>query len=239
MERNSLIKLNNVSVHYDGLIALDGCTVDIGEGQTFAIIGPNGAGKSTVLKAIFGLVKLVSGSVYFNNKKIIPSPHSMTRNGVSFVSQDNRVFKSLTVRENLGIGSIFLKSKAREDEIMSEIYSIFPVIKKKLNCVSSALSGGEQQMVAIARALISDPAVLILDEPTLGLSPKLAEEIFKKIVFINKEHKRTIIFVEHNIKSALAIADEVYVLNFGKVVAHGSAENVQKSPLFKELFMMR
>jgi len=236
MKSEILLGLKNVYIHYGSVKALDGVDVFIDEGEVVALMGPNGAGKSTILKTIFGLVPLASGNVFWHEKQVNPISYEMVERGISYVPQGRRVFKSLTVKENLEIGAYTVKSKNEIKERLEEVLETFPALKLKINDKSGGLSGGQQQMLAIARGLMTDPRVLLLDEPTLGLSPKIVKEVFEKIKEINEKHKTTILIVEHNIKSVLNIVDRAYILDKGKVVVSDTSENLKNSDILEKVF---
>lgn len=237
MEKEILLQLNNIHVHYGGLRALDGVFIKIDEGEIVTLLGPNGAGKSTVLKALFGITDIASGEVLWHEKKISPLPREMIERGVSFVPQGRRVFPSLSVRENLEIGAYTVKSKNEIKERLEEVLELFPALKTKINEASGRLSGGQQQMLAIARGLMTDPKVLLLDEPSIGLAPKIVKEVFEKIREINERHKTSIIIVEHNLKSVNEIAHRTYVLDKGKVVAEGKPQELMDSGILEKVFL--
>jgi branched-chain amino acid transport system ATP-binding protein len=237
MQNEPLLQLKNVSVHYGGVHALDDIDIDIHEGEFVALMGPNGAGKSTILKAIFGIAPLHSGNVIWRGEKVVPVPHKMARKGIAFVPQGRRVFQSLTVEENLDIGGIIIADKEERHARKHEVMEFFPVLKKKRNMKAGALSGGEQQMVALARGLMIDPKVLLLDEPSLGLAPKIVKEMFEKIREINEVKHTAIVVVEHNIKSILEIAHTAYVLDKGKIAASGNAKDIEKSDILEKVFL--
>ena len=232
-----LLKLNNISVYYGELKALDKVSFQIDEGEKVALMGPNGAGKSTLLRAIFGLVPVSSGEVIWRNQKITSLPHEMVKRGVSFVPQGRRVFMHLTVKENLEVSGFVLKDKKLIREKMEEALKFFPDLKDKINQKSGYLSGGQQQMLSIARGLITDPKVLLLDEPSLGLSPKLVKEVFGKIREINEARKMSVVIVEHNIKSLFDFVDRVYLLDKGKVVAEDKPGKIIESDLLEKVFL--
>lgn len=231
------IKAENLEVQYGGVHALAGVSIAVGDGEIVALMGPNGAGKSTVLKAIFGLAPLHAGAVSMYGRKITPEPGFMVKEGISFVPQGRRVFKDLTVKENLEIGAYILHDKKVTRERMGEVLDIFPMLRGKLNQRSGELSGGQQQMVAIARGLMTAPRLLILDEPSLGLSPKITREVFEKIKEINEVRKTAILIVEHNLKSLLPIVHKAYVLDKGKVVYEGSGNEVMRSGILEKVFL--
>lgn len=232
-----LLKLENVDVHYGGVVALDDASVSIDEGEIVALMGPNGAGKSTVLKAIFGLAPISKGKVLWHEKKINPVPHEIVRRGVSFVPQGRQLFKSLTVEENLEMGGFVMKDKKELERRIEEVMDLFPALKKKRKEKSRNLSGGQQQMLALARGLMTDPKVLLLDEPSLGLAPKIVKEVFLKIKDINKRRKTAIFIVEHNLKSLFEIIDRAYVLDKGKIVLEGTSDDIEGSDIIERVFL--
>ena len=235
----TLLKVENAHVHYGGVKALNGASVSLDEGEIVALMGPNGAGKSTILKTIFGLVSLSHGKVFWHEKQIKPVPHEMVAEGIAFVPQGRRVFKHLTVRENLEIGGFVVRSKKLLQERIQEVLEIFPALRAKLKAKSGTLSGGQQQMLAIARALITRPSVLLLDEPSLGLAPKIVKEVFAKIKEINERHRTAIFVVEHNLQSLLHIVSRAYVLDKGAVVADGKPNAVIASGILEKVFLGR
>jgi len=239
MSKEMLLELKKIKVHYGGVKALDGISIKIDEGEIVALMGPNGAGKSTVLKAIFGLAPVESGDVMFNGNKINLKPHELVELGISFVPQGRRVFKNLTVLENIEIGGHAIKSKTVLKERMEEVLNIFPALKEKLSQKSGELSGGQQQMVALARGLITDPKLLLLDEPSLGLAPKIVKEVFAKIKEINEKRNTAIVVVEHNLKSLLEITDRAYVLDKGKIVSMGEGKTFLQSDTLEKVFTGR
>ncbi|HBB02561.1 TPA: ABC transporter ATP-binding protein [Candidatus Peregrinibacteria bacterium] len=232
-----LLQLKDVHVHFGGVKALDGVNVDINAGEVTALMGPNGAGKSTILKAVFGLAPVTSGSILWHNDAFKPIPYEVVYKGISFVPQGRRVFARLTVEENLEIGGFTVANKNELKERIARMMELFPVLKHKRREPSGSLSGGQQQMLAIARGLMTDPKVLLLDEPSLGLAPKIVKEVFEKIKEINLKQKTAIVVVEHNIKSLLGVADRVYVLDKGKVALHGNSDDIENSDIMKRVFL--
>lgn len=237
MPKEILLQLKNVQVHYGGVKALDGVDVAIDEGEIVALMGPNGAGKSTILKAIFGLAPINSGNVLWHERPFAPVPHTMPGYGIVFIPQGRRVFPRLTVLENLELGGFVVKDKKELKRRIEEVIEIFPDLKAKIKSKAGALSGGQQQMLALARGLVSDPKVLLLDEPSLGLAPKIVKEVFAKIKEINERHKIAIMVVEHNIKSLLDIAHRVYLLDKGKVVFRGDAKDISGERAVQNFFL--
>lgn len=237
MTKEILLNLKNIHVHYGGVKALDGASVFLDEGEVVALMGPNGAGKSTVLKAIFGLAPVQNGEVFWHGKKIKPVSYEMVERGIAFVPQGRRVFRHLTVKENLEIGGWSIKRKSELKERMEDVLSLFPILREKLKEKSGSLSGGQQQMLAVARGLMTDPKVLLLDEPSLGLAPKIVKEVFAKIKEINEQRKTAIIVVEHNIKSLLEIVNRAYVLDKGEVKAEGEPKKLISSSVLEKVFL--
>jgi branched-chain amino acid transport system ATP-binding protein len=234
---DTLLKLENAHVNYGGVRALDGVSVAIDEGEIVALMGPNGAGKSTILKAIFGLAPLSTGTVAWHGSAVKPVSYEMVERGISFVPQGRRVFTNLTVEENLEIGGIVVRDKRELARRIGEVTEMFPVLKHKRVRKSGTLSGGEQQMLALARGLVTDPKVLLLDEPSLGLAPKIVKEVFQKIKEINERHTTAIFVVEHNIKSLLEIVHRAYILDKGKVVKEGDPATLIKSGILEKVFL--
>ena len=237
MNKEILLKLDDIHVHYGGVKALDGASVSVDEGEIVALMGPNGAGKSTMLKAIFGLVEIDKGRVLWHENEVKPVSYEMVEIGISFVPQGRRVFKHLTVKENLEMGGYVIKDQKEIKKRMENVLELFPMLKTKIKDKSSTLSGGQQQMLALARGLMVDPKVLLLDEPSLGLAPKIVKEVFQKIKEINEKRKTAIVVVEHNIKSLLEIAQRVYVLDKGKVVVSDTPQNITNSNILEKVFL--
>ena len=233
----TLLELRNIHVHYGGVKALDGASVSIDEGEIVALMGPNGAGKSTILKAIFGLAPISSGEVLWEGQTFKPVSHEVVERGISFVPQGRRVFHHLTVLENLEIGGFNVKSATERKERIANVLELFPALKGKLKAKSGTLSGGQQQMLAIARGLMTDPKVLLLDEPSLGLAPKIVKEVFQKIKEINERRKTAIFVVEHNLKTLLEITTRAYVLDKGKVYAEGNPKELVANKVLEKVFL--
>jgi len=237
MEKEILLQLKDISVHYGGVKALEKVSISLDEGEIVALMGPNGAGKSTVLKTIFGLAPIHSGYVLWHEKQMKPVSYQVVHRGIAFVPQGRRVFTHLTVEENLEMGGFIVKNKAELKRRMQEVMDTFPVLQKKRKIKSGVLSGGEQQMLALARGLMTGPKVLLLDEPSLGLAPKIVKEVFQNIKEINEKHKTAILVVEHNIKSLLEITTRGYILDKGKVVAEDTSENLLQSDILEKVFL--
>ena len=214
---------------------ISSCSINVDRGEIVAILGPNGAGKSTVMKAMLGLLKLKSGSVLINGKDITKfSPQDRVKVGISFVPQNRNVFTDLTVRENLEVGA-FLRNDDL-NKIIEEIYELFPILKEKKSQIVGELSGGQRQQVALGRALMIKPTVLMLDEPTAGVSPIVMDELFQHIIKV-KNTNVAIIMVEQNAKQALSISDRGYVLVTGQNKFEGSGNELLKDPEVRRSFL--
>ncbi len=214
---------------------INSCTINVNKGEIVAILGPNGAGKSTAMKAMLGLLKLKSGSVIIDGKDISNlSPQDRVKSGISFVPQTKNVFPGLTVKENLEIGA-FLRNEDL-NKIIDEIFSLFPILKEKSSQMVGELSGGQRQQVALGRALMIRPSVLMLDEPTAGVSPIVMDELFDHIIKV-KETNVAIIMVEQNAKQALSISDRGYVLVTGKNKFEGSGKELLQDPEVRRSFL--
>ena len=214
---------------------INSCSINVNRGEIVAILGPNGAGKSTAMKAMLGLLNLKSGSILIDGKNISGlSPQDRVKHGISFVPQTKNVFAGLTVRENLEIGA-FLRDDEL-DKVINEIYELFPVLKEKKSQIVGELSGGQRQQVALGRALMIKPSVLMLDEPTAGVSPIVMDELFQHIIKV-KETNVAIIMVEQNAKQALSISDRGYVLVTGQNKFEGSGNELLRDPEVRRSFL--
>jgi len=222
-----MLEVTNLHSGYGKLPVLRGVSLRVEEGELVAIIGPNGAGKTTLLRTISGLIKPYSGKILFKGIDItnVP-PHKRTRMGIAHVPEGRGIFPNLTVLENLKMGAYVNRHGFHER--VKEIFKIFPALEERKNNLAKTLSGGESQMLAIARALISNPSLLMLDEPSLGLAPKVVEVVYK---IIDKLHRKglTIVLVEQNIELALSIADKAYVLENGRIVLEGKGKELLNS----------
>ncbi len=225
-----MLKISNVETFYGKIQALRGVDLDVNDGEIVSLIGSNGAGKSTLLMTISGVNKAKRGKIVFNGENIEnKQPHKIVDMGICQVPEGRRIFSRLTVEENLRLGAhANEKGKYFENDI-KEVYDLFPVLSDRKTQRGGTLSGGEQQMLAIGRALMSKPKVLLLDEPSLGIAPKLVNQIFVSIKNINKEKNVTIFLVEQNAKKALELADRAYVLVNGKVTIKGSGQELLKN----------
>ena len=219
----------------DGPAIINSCTINANKGEIVAILGPNGAGKSTAMKAMLGLLKLKSGNVLIAGEDINKlSPQERVKKGISFVPQTKNVFAELTVRENLEVGA-FLRTDG-VTKVIEEIYDLFPILREKKDQVVGQLSGGQRQQVALGRALMINPSVLMLDEPTAGVSPIVMDELFEHIVQVKKTDV-AIIMVEQNAKQALSISDRGYILGTGETKFEGSGKELLNDPEVRRSFL--
>ena len=231
-----MFKVSGLHSGYDGTIIIEDIDLNVQTDEIVTIIGPNGSGKSTLLKSIFGIVKPQQGKIEFLNESIIGiKPFRVFEKGISYVPQVENIFSNLTISENIDIGFYTSKIKDTITEL-DKIYSIFPQLKNKNSIKSGNLSGGERQMLAIARALIGDPKLLLLDEPTASLAPNLVSEIMQKLIQI-KESGTSILLVEQNAKKSLAISDRCYVLAMGKNFFDGKASEVINNRELGRMFL--
>ena len=223
-----LLKITDLKLNYGMISAIKGIDLTVGEGQIVAILGANGAGKTSTLKVISGLLKPTSGEIVFDGVNIAGKPaHKVAKQGIMQSPEGRFVLVGLTVEENLRVGGYNIKDKAELARNFERVYTLFPRLKERAKQQSSTLSGGEQQMLAIGRALMGSPKLLILDEPSLGLAPLLIKDIFKTLLKI-KEEGTTILIVEQNALATLKIADYAYVLELGKISMHGKASELLK-----------
>jgi branched-chain amino acid transport system ATP-binding protein len=233
----SLLSVRDLVVHYGVVRALSGISLEVPEGRIVALIGANGAGKSTTLRAISGLVRPTSGSVEFQGRSIAGLPsHQIVALGVAQAPEGRGIFLNLTVRENLDLGAYLRRDRAAVDADRERAYALFPILKERGGQVSGTLSGGEQQMLAVARALMSRPTLLLLDEPSLGLAPQFVDRIFQVIQEIN-EAGVSLLLVEQNANMALQVAHHAYVLETGAIVMQGSGQQLLASPDVRKAYL--
>ncbi|MCX6802960.1 MAG: ABC transporter ATP-binding protein [Candidatus Diapherotrites archaeon] len=226
-----MLSIRGLKSGYAGAEILHGLDVEIKLGEISTIIGPNGSGKSTLLKSIFNLCDIYSGEIKFKDKNITSLPtYELISEGISYVPQGRQVFSDMTVKENLEMGAFIMRDKEVVQRNLADIFEKFPFLKQKANEYAFSLSGGQQQMLSIARALIQDPELILMDEPSLGLSPKTMGEVFEKIKEINKEDV-TVLIVEQNAKAAAKIADKIIVLEQGRIALSGGKELLKSKKL--------
>jgi branched-chain amino acid transport system ATP-binding protein len=232
-----MLEAREMEVCYGEFLALRRINFMVKEGELVTIIGANGAGKSTILRAVMGLVKCRKGEIFFKGENITLSPpHHRARLGISLVPEGRKIFPDLTVAENLIMGAYIQEDRKAIPSCMEEAFSLFPVLKERQNQVGKTLSGGEQQMLAIARALMSQPRVILMDEVSLGLMPIYVEETFKVIQNLHRQGV-TILLVEQNARKALAAADRGYVLETGEIVLSDQAEKLVQNPQVKKAYL--
>ncbi len=233
----SILNIENVHTYYGNIHALKGININIEKGEIVTLIGGNGAGKTTTLRTISGLLKPREGSVSLNGEDILKyQAHEIVYKGISMVPEGRGVFARLTVLENLEMGAFSRNSKEEVTRNMNRVFTLFPRLKERRTQVAGTLSGGEQQMLATGRGLMSNPTILLMDEPSMGLAPVLVELIFDTIQQINKEGT-TIMLVEQNALMALTIADRGYVLQTGEIILSDTAENLKKNPTVQKAYL--
>jgi len=233
-----ILKVSNIETYYGPIAAIRGVSFDVPRGGIVTILGANGAGKSTVLKTIFGLVDPQKGSVAFEGRQIQGlDPDKVMRLGMSLVPEGREMFPFLSVNQNLNMGAYTRRDTDCMAQDLAAVFEYFPVLKERGEQRAGSLSGGEQQMLAISRAMMSLPRLMLLDEPSLGLSPKLVKEIFDILVRINRERNVTILLVEQNANMALQVADYGYVLEVGRIVMAGTSERLLQSDDIKEFYL--
>ncbi len=232
-----MLEIKDLRVNYGAISAVHGISFVVKQGDIVTLIGANGAGKTTTLKAISGLIK-VQGEVIYEGQNIANLPaHKIVEKGLSHVPEGRMVFANLTVLENLKMGAYLRSDKAGIEREMNYVFSIFPRLKERIKQVAGTMSGGEQQMLAIGRALMSKPKFLMLDEPSLGIAPLLVKTIFEKIVEINKQQGITILLVEQNANLALEISNYGYVLETGRIILHDLSPKLRQDPKVKSAYL--
>ena len=232
-----ILQVEDIKVRYSGLPVLQGISLEVGEGETVCVVGANGAGKSTLLRAIMGSQRVFEGRVIFRGREIQKLPtEEIVRMGIIYVPEEKMLFRPLPVEENLILGAYTVKEKQKIQENLEFVYGLFPKLKERRAQAASTLSGGEQQMVAIGRGLMSNPQILMLDEPSLGLAPILVDEVLDTVRRLKKEGI-TILMVEQNVLEALDLADRGYVLQTGRITQEGSGQELLQSDVFRSAFL--
>ncbi|PWM70132.1 MAG: ABC transporter ATP-binding protein [Clostridiales bacterium] len=233
----AMLSIENLQVYYGVINAIKGISFEVNAGEIIALIGANGAGKTTILHTITGLVSPKSGSIVFEGRDLIKTPaHKIVSLGMAHVPEGRRIFQQLTVYENLKLGAFTLKDSKQIEKNLAYVYDHFPRLKERKNQVAGTLSGGEQQMLAMGRALMSNPKILLMDEPSMGLSPLLVGEIFSIIGEVSADGT-TVLLVEQNAKKALSIADRAYVLETGKISLEGKASDLINDEKVKKAYL--
>ncbi|MGB9762562.1 MAG: ABC transporter ATP-binding protein [Thermoplasmata archaeon] len=231
-----MLQLDNIYSGYGKSVVLKDISIKVDKGEVIGLLGANGAGKTTLLKTIVGLLKPYSGKIIFNSVEITKlPPHKIARLGISLVPEGRKILPQLTVEENLLLGTFV--GNENFESTLELIYNLFPILRERKKQIGSSLSGGEQQMLAIGRALMTNPKLLLLDEPSLGLSPKLVDEVFKLISKLKDEFSTTILIAEQNTKKTIDISTRLYFLKTGSIVLQGKKEDIEKSDLIKEVYL--
>ncbi|MBI4021954.1 MAG: ABC transporter ATP-binding protein [Candidatus Andersenbacteria bacterium] len=233
-----MLQIKQLHAGYEDLNVLKGIDLELKPGSVSVLMGPNGAGKSTLLRAIFNLASITGGEIVYRGQDIVGlATHNLIELGIAYVPQGKINFSTLTVQENLLIGAYHLQDKKAMATNLETVLNVFPQLQDRLASRSYVLSGGQQQMVAMARALMNLPDLLLLDEPSLGLAPGLVKETFAHIRHLNQEFSVTVLIVEHNIKSVLAIADFGYIMAAGRIIAAGDTQNLRQSDALRQVFV--
>ncbi len=235
----SMLEIKDLHVNYGHVQALNGISLEVEKNEIITLLGSNGAGKTTTLMSVSGLVTPSQGSIWFEGQEITDmQPDKIVHLGISHVPEGRKIFPGLSVKENLQTGSLGNKSitKVRRAELMEECYNLFPRLRERANQAGGSLSGGEQQMLAIARGLMMDPEIIMLDEPSLGLAPIIVEEIFELIVKI-RDRGKTVLLIEQNAAMALSIADRGYVMEVGRIILSGKSKDIRSDPRIREAYL--
>ena len=233
----ALLEINDMSVHYGRIQALDEISISVEEGEIVSLIGANGAGKTTTMRALAGLLPLSNGTITFEGKDITKmAGHKRVRQGISLTPEGRGIFPAMTVAENLDMGAYGRRDRAGIKEDLERVFDLFPRVKERLSQKGGTMSGGEQQMLAIGRALMSRPKLLLLDEPSMGLAPQFIRQVFKIIKQVN-EQGTTVLLVEQNANQALALADKAYVLETGKITHTGTGKELLANAAIKEAYL--
>ena len=246
-----MLQVSNLTVSFDRAMILNDISMHVNEGELVSLIGPNGAGKSTLLRAITGLVLwekgikrgtsggniTIEGSVHFRDEAIqkVP-PHNIAKKGLILCPERRRPFREMTVLENLYAGAYMIKDKAKTEEALRQVYALFPILSDRKNQISGTLSGGEQQMLAVGRSIMSHPQLLCIDEPSTGLAPMMRTEVFKKISTI-RQLGITVLLVEQEVNAIFEMADRNYVLSSGKIIAEGSGEDLLQDEVLRKTYL--
>jgi branched-chain amino acid transport system ATP-binding protein len=233
-----MLRLSDISTEYDRVPMLRDVSLSIEKGKLICLLGSNGAGKSTAVKTIIGLVRPIQGEIHFEGRLIAHlKTNQIIELGISVVPEGRRLFPKMTVQENLRLGAFFIRDLRSLQERLDMVLQKFPILKTRLHQTAGTLSGGEQGMVAIGRGMMSKPKILLLDEPSLGLAPRLVAEYFETIDRINKEEKTTILLIEQNAVKALSIADHGYVLQKGRIIAKGTPQTLMSTEVIRKAYL--
>lgn len=233
-----MLNVVHVSTEYDRVPMLRDVNMQIQEGHFVCLLGSNGAGKTTTVKTILGLVKPTEGAVYFKGKRIdLLRTNKIVEMGISVVPEGRRLFSKMSVLENLKLGAYLLKGKDEIQERLERVFRLFPRLKERIGQTAGTLSGGEQTMVTVGRGVMGSPEILLLDEPSLGLAPKLVNEFFEDIDRINREEKITVLLIEQNAVKALSVADYGYILQKGRIIAEGETRDLMATDIVKRAYL--
>ena len=233
-----MLNITNLYVSYGGIKALQGVSLEVPKGKIIALLGSNGAGKSTTLRTIMGIVKPDQGSIEFEGESLMDlKSFQVVNRGVALVPEGRRVFVNLTVRENLALGAYTRRNKEEISADIEEVYALFPRLKERHFQSAGTLSGGEQQMLALGRAIMSKPRLIMIDEPSLGLAPVLSQDVLGKLTELNQVRNQTVLLIEQNARAALSIADYAYILETGQITLEGSAKDLAKDDAVRRTYL--
>ena len=233
-----MLEIHGIDVFYGDLQALWGVSLNVQQGEIVSLVGPNGAGKSTLMKTVSGLLRPSAGSIIFDSIRLDKVPaYEIVEMGICMVPEGGRLFSSMSVLENLELGAFNIEARKERSEALERVYEIFPVIKARKNQMAGTLSGGEQQMLAIGRALMSQPKLLLLDEISLGLAPLLVQSIFRVIKMINDSKQIPLLLVEQNVRMALELGGRGYIIETGRIVGHDEAQRLLESEKVKKAYL--
>jgi branched-chain amino acid transport system ATP-binding protein len=236
-DESPILDVSNLVVHYGGICALNQVSLRVNQGEIIAVIGANGAGKSTLMKTIAAAKSFTSGSIAFKAKPLRKDAHKVVQSGITLVPEGRRIFAPLSVRENLLVGAYTRSNRQELEKTMEDIFQLFPILKQRINQRGGTLSGGEQQMLAVGRALMSHPQLLMLDEPSLGLAPIVIDAMFEAIVRLNREMGLTILLVEQNASLALEMCHRAYVLKTGQITMEGTGKELSEDPRVRKAYL--
>lgn len=235
---NALLRVRNITAGYGKITILHGVDIDVGEGEIVCVIGPNGAGKSTAFKAVYGFVNVSAGNIYFGDSEITNNePEQVIQHGITFVPQGRSTFPQMTVEENLELGMYLVRDKARINSAKDRIYEMFPRLVERRHQLAGTMSGGEQRMLEIGRALMSEPRMIMLDEPSAGLAPIISKQVFAMIKQLNKDFGITVFMVEQNARQGLEISHRGYVLEAGRNRFEGTGKSLTESAAVQRLYL--
>lgn len=232
-----ILKVENLEVFYGGIQALHGVSLDMNEGEMIAIIGANGAGKSTLLNTIAGNKSIGKGKISFYGKPLPGKVHQFAERGISLVPEGRRIFVNLSVYENLIVGAYTVKDKKTIEQRVQEVYDLFPRLYERRKQISGSLSGGEQQMLAVGRAMMAGPKLMMLDEPSMGLAPIIIDEMFERFQQINKRYGTSMIIVEQNAELALSVTNRAYIMQVGEIVIDGESAKLLSDPAVQQAYL--